>query len=91
VIASGPLAAAFAGATIGAATGGLIGALNGLGVPEFEAKAYDQGVREGSTLLTVRVADNLVSDAIAVMRQHHAVQVDQYPHKATPEEEATLS
>ncbi len=76
VIAAGPLVMAFAGATLGAVSGSLVGALNGLGVPEFEAKAYDQGVREGSTLVIVRAPAHLVTQATDIMRQHHAVRVD---------------
>ena len=76
VIAAGPLVMAFAGATLGAVGGSLVGALNGLGVPEFEAKAYDQGVREGSTLVIVHPPAHLVTQAADIMRQHHAVRVD---------------
>lgn len=78
VIAAGPLAAVFTGATLGAATGSLVGALNGMGVPEFEAKAYDQGLREGSTLVIVKAAENQIPRAIEIMRQHRAVQVDHH-------------
>jgi uncharacterized membrane protein len=78
VIAAGPLAAAFTGAALGAVTGSFVGALNGLGVPEFEAKAYDQGVREGSTLVIVRAGENQVLRAIEIMRQHRAIRVDQH-------------
>src|SRR5581483_9934668 len=38
IVAAGPLAAALGGAAIGVATGSFVGALNGMGVPEFEAK-----------------------------------------------------
>src|SRR5262245_18558291 len=78
VISDGPLAAAITGATLGAATGSLVGALHGLGVPDFEAKAYDQGFREGNTLVIVRAAENEVPRAIEIMRQHHAIQVDRH-------------
>jgi hypothetical protein len=78
VIAAGTLVAAIAGTTLGAATGGLLGALNGMGVPDFEAKAYDQGVREGSTLLIVQTAPELVSRVSALLQEHHAVRVDQH-------------
>jgi len=78
VIAAGPLATAFAGAALGAATGSFVGALNGLGVPEFEAKAYDQGVREGGTLVIVRAEENQVPQAVEILRQHRAIQVDQH-------------
>ena len=90
-IAAGPLAVALAGATIGTATGGLVGALNGLGVPEFEAKAYDEGIREGGTLLIARMSDDLLSLATEILREHHALQIDQFPHQMRYEGEAALS
>ncbi|QDE39616.1 hypothetical protein FIV34_10570 [Luteibacter pinisoli] len=56
-IAAGPIMAALGGAAVGTATGGLIGALVGMGIPEFEAKRYDAKVREGSILISVHVDD----------------------------------
>jgi uncharacterized protein (TIGR02271 family) len=53
IIAGGALASTLAGAGIGAAAGGLIGALIGMGVPEEEARYYEQGLREGGILVTV--------------------------------------
>ncbi|MET0255014.1 MAG: hypothetical protein ABW193_04435 [Luteibacter sp.] len=52
-IAAGPIMAALGGAAVGTATGGVIGALVGMGIPEFEAKRYDAKVREGSILISV--------------------------------------
>lgn len=59
----GPLAAALGltgaaattatGALTGALAGGLIGGLVGLGVPEDEAKVYEDRVKEGAILLAV--------------------------------------
>jgi uncharacterized membrane protein len=77
-VAVGPLATAIAGAAVGAATGTLIGALNGLGIPEFEAKNYDQGVREGSTLLIVQTPVELEDRVTAILREHQAVRVDHH-------------
>jgi hypothetical protein len=57
VVATGWLVAALAGAGVGAASGGLIGALTGAGVSKDEAEVYDEGVRRGGSLLTVRVPD----------------------------------
>lgn len=65
VVAGGALASAFglgggtavAGAGIGAAAGGLLGALTGLGFSDDEAKYYDEGVRGGRTLVTVHDDD----------------------------------
>src|SRR3954454_7652380 len=57
IIAGGTLASTLAGAGIGAAAGGLLGALVGMGVPEEDAKHFDQGFRSGGTLVTVSAAN----------------------------------
>jgi hypothetical protein len=54
IIAGGALASTLAGAGIGAAAGGLIGALVGMGIPEEDAKYFEQGLRSGGILVTVR-------------------------------------
>jgi len=53
LVVAGPIVAALAGAGAGAATGGVIGALVGAGIPEYRAKVYDSGLREGGILLGV--------------------------------------
>lgn len=55
LVAIGPIAATFAGLGAGGLAGGMIGALVGAGIPENEAKLYENDVREGSILLAVRV------------------------------------
>lgn len=54
LVVAGPLAAALAGAGAGSATGGLLGALIGAGIPEERVKHYEQGIKEGGTLLGVQ-------------------------------------
>lgn len=51
---AGPIAAGLAGAGAGAATGGLVGALIGHGIPEEQARHYDQGLREGGIVMGVQ-------------------------------------
>jgi len=72
VVSGGLLATALAGgatgAVAGAVAGGISGALVGLGIPEEEAKYYDQQVRDGRTLMTVR-ADDRYSDASDIVRR----------------------
>ena len=53
VVAAGALATTLGGAAVGAVAGGLIGALTSLGVPEEDARGYEDNVRQGSILLTV--------------------------------------
>ena len=53
-IAAGALAAAIGGAALGAGLGAIAGALIRMGVPEDEAKYYEQEVRNGRTLLAVQ-------------------------------------
>jgi uncharacterized protein (TIGR02271 family) len=57
LIAAGPIMAALSGAAVGAATGGIAGGLIGLGIPEYEAKRYENRVREGNILVSVH-SDN---------------------------------
>jgi len=56
VVGAGIIGTTLAGAGIGAAAGGLIGALGSYGVPEEDARAYEESVRQGSVLLTVHAA-----------------------------------
>jgi hypothetical protein len=57
LIAAGPIMAALSGAAIGTAAGGVVGALIGMGIPEFEAKRYDAKIREGNILISVHTED----------------------------------
>ena len=54
LVVAGPLAAALAGAGAGGLTGGLAGALIGWGIPEERANLYENGIKEGGTVLGVR-------------------------------------
>ena len=56
-IAAGPIMAALGGASIGAATGGLVGGLVGMGIPEIEAKRYENKLRNGNYLIAADVDD----------------------------------
>lgn len=53
LIAAGPILAALAGAGALGTLGGIIGAMVGLGIPEYEAKRYEGRIREGGVLLSV--------------------------------------
>src|SRR5947207_15983257 len=66
LIAAGPILAALSGAAVGGAVGGLTGALIGLGVPEYEAKLYEEKLRSGNILMAVHVDD---SEEAGLVRQ----------------------
>lgn len=58
IVGAGIIGTTLAGAGIGAATGGLIGALTAEGVDEADAKGYEDNVRQGSILLTAHATSN---------------------------------
>jgi hypothetical protein len=57
-IAAGPIMAALSGAAVGAATGGVVGGLIGLGIPEIEAKRYEEMLKKGNYLIAVHINEN---------------------------------
>jgi uncharacterized membrane protein len=57
LIAAGPLLAALSGAAAGATAGGIAGALIGMGIPELEAKRYENRVTEGNLLISIHATD----------------------------------
>jgi hypothetical protein len=63
LVAAGPVVAALAGLGAGAATGGLAGALIGLGIPEHEAKFYKEEIARGGILVGVYAHDDRVREA----------------------------
>lgn len=58
LVAAGPIMAALSGAAVGAATGGLVGGLIGLGIPEIEAKIYEEKLKTGNYLISVHALDD---------------------------------
>lgn len=68
LIAAGPLMAALSGAAVGASVGGVAGALIGLGIPEIEAKRFENRVAEGNILLSVRATGDGVGRAKDILK-----------------------
>jgi len=65
-----------AGGAVGAAAGGLIGALTEVGVPEEQAGTYNEGVRRGGTLVAVRASDDRAQAAVSILNRHNPVDID---------------
>jgi hypothetical protein len=57
-IAAGPIMAALSGAAVGAASGGVVGGLIGLGIPEIEAKRYEEKLKKGNYLIAVHADES---------------------------------
>jgi len=71
IFAAGWLGSTLAGAGIGAAAGGIIGGLVGLGIPENEARHFEEGVKEGRILVTVK-AEERAAEAADILTRHNA-------------------
>jgi hypothetical protein len=70
------LAGAAAGTVVGGAAGGLIGGLMGSDVSEADANVLAEGIRRGGTLVSVRVHDDRVPEAKAILDRHRPVDIE---------------
>lgn len=72
-IAAGPIMAALSGSAIGGGVGLLLGALIGSGIPEYEAKKYEAGLKGGMILISVHTDSNEdIKHAIEIMKKEGA-------------------
>jgi hypothetical protein len=75
LVAAGPLVGTLAGLGAGAAAGGLTGALIGLGMPEHEAKFYNEEIQQGGILVGVYTHSDRADQARKVLEAAGAVKV----------------
>lgn len=72
-IAAGPIMAALSGSAVGGSLGLLIGTLIGSGIPEYEAKKYEAGLKEGNILISVHTDnDEEIDSAKEIMKKEGA-------------------
>jgi len=71
IVAGGILAAALTGGAIGAVAGGLLGALTDMGVPENEARFYQQQFEAGRAVVTVQAGPR-AQEAWSILQRHGA-------------------
>ena len=79
--AAGTLATTLLGASMGGAAGGLFTAVEKLGVPKDKTGYYAEALRQGGTLVLVRLAEEQVDEAMAIMDRHQAVDIEQRAEK----------
>jgi len=72
---TGAAASTVAGATTGALAGGLIGALVKLGIPEEDAKVYEERVKSGAILVAVPEMDGKHKEVSSILTDQGAEQV----------------
>ncbi len=72
-IAAGPIMAALSGSAVGGSVGLLLGALIGSGIPEYEAKKYETGLKQGNILISVHTDnDEEIKRANEIMKKEGA-------------------
>ena len=73
---AGPIMATLSGVGVGAALGGVTGALIGMGIPEYEAKMFEGKLKEGNVLIAAHseVNDDL-KRAEEIFKTHGAMDV----------------
>jgi stress response protein YsnF len=76
VLTAGTLGATLLSAGVGAAAGGLIGALVEAGIPDEEAEMYAEGVRRGGTLVVLDAADERAGEAADILEEHDPVDME---------------
>lgn len=73
LLVAGPLVGALTGGAVGAAAGGLIGALVGAGIPEHEAKYYEDALQEkGKALVVAHVPADQVDEIRSLFKRSGA-------------------
>lgn len=79
VVAGGPIIAALASGTLGAAagamTGGIVAALVDLGVDEGDAGMYAEGIRRGGTMVAVKARDDVAESAANIMQSAQPIDI----------------
>ncbi len=74
---AGPIIGALTGGAIGTTAGSLIGALIGAGIPEHEAKHYEDALKqEGNVLLIAHVDKDEVSEVKSLFKTYGAKELD---------------
>ena len=82
-IAAGPLLAALSGSAVGGSVGLLVGSLIGYGIPEYEAKKYEEGLRAGNILISVHTEDSdEIKSATEIMKREGAKDISSSSEKA---------
>lgn len=74
IAAAGPIV----GLISGAVTGGVVGGLVDLGIPEDDSMAYENEIKNGRILLSMRCEDDSISNISEILRNSGAINIKTY-------------
>ncbi|WP_347549092.1 low temperature-induced protein [Pseudalkalibacillus hwajinpoensis] len=77
--AAGPIAAALTGAGVGAGGGGIVGALVGAGMPERDAKQYENHLKDGKIIVIVEASDKVQDKVYRIFLSNKTENKSMYP------------
>lgn len=80
IAAAGPIAATLTGAGVGAGGGGIVGALVGAGMPEKDAKQYEQHLKDGKIIVIVEASEKMQDKVYRTFLSNHTENHSMYPH-----------
>jgi hypothetical protein len=69
------MAATLSGIALGAVAGGFLGAMIALGIPEEDARHYQQEFEAGRIIITVRAGDRIM-EALEILRRNGALEAN---------------
>lgn len=76
LLVAGPLVGALSMGALGAVTGGLLGSLIGLGIPEHEAKFFEDALKEhGHILVVVHAPKDRIHEVKKLFERFHALRL----------------
>jgi hypothetical protein len=81
-------ASVVAGTGLGAATGGLVGGLIGLDIPESDARHFEAGIRSGRVLVLVHARER-IEEAQVILQRHHG-ETDVGTKPSSPEDSGAI-
>ena len=78
VVAAGPLATTLAGLGVGAGGGGIVGALVGAGMPEEEAKHYEQYLKDDKIIVMVEATADKEAEVYTTFKTYDSENTSMY-------------
>ncbi|TLS35367.1 general stress protein [Pseudalkalibacillus caeni] len=79
IAAAGPIATTLSGAAIGAGGGSIVGALTGAGIPEDDAKEYEEYLKNGHILVLVEADAERENVVYGTFENNNTVNAHMYP------------